>query len=171
LDWIDYGKNVDLKGRDIPWGDSTRLVNFIGQGRTLLNLGVVSIDLGDYFVWWLREIPSVLGAMGWTSMAPEQRIWALSILLSAKSGAAPGSSPTHCLRISGQRETATAARWFSAAYRLTRCWKKSWKYWVKQATDVVISCCQLRKCLMGFTVYLGTSGTSCYHLQHATFPS
>jgi hypothetical protein len=55
LDWFDYGKNVDLKGREIPWGDTTRLVNFIGQGRILLNLGVVSIDLGDYFVWWLRQ--------------------------------------------------------------------------------------------------------------------
>jgi hypothetical protein len=63
LDWFDYGRKVVLNGKDIPWGDTTALVNFIGQGRSLLKLGVVSIDLGDYFAWWLKENPSVLETM------------------------------------------------------------------------------------------------------------
>jgi hypothetical protein len=64
LDWFDYGKRVVLHGKDIPWGDTTTLVNFIGQGRSLLKLGVLSIDLGDYFDWWLKQNPSVVETMG-----------------------------------------------------------------------------------------------------------
>jgi hypothetical protein len=63
LDWFDYGKRVVLNDRDIPWGDTIALVNFIGQGRSLLKLGVVSLDLGDYFAWWLQENPSVVETM------------------------------------------------------------------------------------------------------------
>jgi hypothetical protein len=63
LDWFDYGKRVVLNGKDIPWGDTTALVNFIGQGRSLLKLGVVSMDLGDYFAFWLQENPAVVETM------------------------------------------------------------------------------------------------------------
>lgn len=63
LDWFDYGQKVILNDRDIPWGDTASLVNFLGQGQSLLKLGVASIPLGDYFNWWITQKPAALEEM------------------------------------------------------------------------------------------------------------
>ena len=63
LDWFDYGQHVILHDRQIPWEEPPKLINFMQQGQSLLDLDVVGLPLDKYFSWWLAQHPDLLESM------------------------------------------------------------------------------------------------------------
>lgn len=63
LDWFEYGRVVILGDKEIPWNDTSSMVNFLTQGQKLLRLEIASLPLYDYFTWFISREPSLLEEM------------------------------------------------------------------------------------------------------------